>query len=273
MTSSDTGRSACARAAPLAVGRPARRGRLSTPSRVSRSSSGAVSTAISRATGVPRSVTTTSSPRRTRSIHSASSARNVLTATSMQTNVQQKPPTVVQKSGRRACRGTAYPGVVHGRVSRCVLLAPPSAAETPASDEDSARRSCCRGLMRRSRDAVATTRPTTSAVSLVCDLRVHHSEQRFRGSLPEDARRAHAGAAQPRQASGKRKRLIRRSTQGRRSAHSTDNPCPPVLFAYSWNRSIEAPQRPLPGLQATEPAARASARSRRPVELGHLLMR
>jgi len=46
-------------------------------------SSGAVSTASKRATGVPRSVTTTSSPERARSIHVDNSARKVLIATSI----------------------------------------------------------------------------------------------------------------------------------------------------------------------------------------------
>src|SRR5665811_1507194 len=83
LTSSDTGPLACARAAPRAAGRSSRRGLLSTPLVMSWLSSGAVSTASKRATGVPRSVTTTSSPERARSIHVDNSARKVLIATSI----------------------------------------------------------------------------------------------------------------------------------------------------------------------------------------------
>ncbi len=45
-------------------------------------------------------------------------------------------------------------------------------------------------------------RPTNPPLSLVGDLRSCRSEQRFRGPLPEDAGRADAGAAEPRQACG-----------------------------------------------------------------------
>src|SRR5664280_2995907 len=82
-TSSDTGSLACARATPRAAGRSSRRGLLSTPLAMSWSSSGAVSTASRRATGVPRSVTTTSWPERARSIHVDISARKGLIATSI----------------------------------------------------------------------------------------------------------------------------------------------------------------------------------------------
>ena len=63
----------------------------------------------------------------------------------------------------------------------------------------------------RSRDADFVTaaqrprslrvRPTTCLISLIDDLRLCSSARRFAGLHPEDARRADAGAAQPRQAS------------------------------------------------------------------------
>src|ERR1035437_363785 len=83
LTSPDTGPLACALATPRAAGRSSRRALLITPLAMSWSSSGAVSTASKRATGVPRSVTTISSPERARSIHVDSSARKVLIATSI----------------------------------------------------------------------------------------------------------------------------------------------------------------------------------------------
>lgn len=78
LTRSATGPLARTRTAPCATGRSARRGLLRTPCWTSRSSSGAVSTGSGRATGVPRSVTTTSSPARARSIQQDSYARKVL---------------------------------------------------------------------------------------------------------------------------------------------------------------------------------------------------
>ncbi len=83
LTSSDTDSRACRRDAPRAVGRPARGGLLNMPRWVSCSRRRAVSTAESRATGVPRSVTMISSPARARSTQLASSARNALIATSI----------------------------------------------------------------------------------------------------------------------------------------------------------------------------------------------
>ncbi len=83
VTRSATGPRARTRSAPRATGRSARRGLLSAPVRTSWSSSEAVPTGTNRATGVPRSVTTTSSPARTRSIQLDSSARKVVMATSI----------------------------------------------------------------------------------------------------------------------------------------------------------------------------------------------
>ena len=54
----------------------------------------------------------------------------------------------------------------------------------------------------------------------MCDLRFCRSEQRKRGSFPEDAGRAGAGAAQPRQASDQLKRVIRTVPRTWHSAHS-----------------------------------------------------
>src|SRR5690606_32214648 len=58
-------------------------GGTSTPSRTSSVTRSAVATPVSRATGTPRSVMTTSSPSLARSIHDLSSARRALTGTSM----------------------------------------------------------------------------------------------------------------------------------------------------------------------------------------------
>jgi len=55
--------------------------------------------------------------------------------------------------------------------------------------------------------ADARTRPITHRLTLPRHLRSCQLEQRFRLPLPEDARRADAGAAQPRQASDQRRRM------------------------------------------------------------------
>lgn len=82
-TRSATGPLACTRRRPVARGRPFVDGRDTTPSRSSRSMTVAASTAISLATGTPRSVTTTSSPPRARSTQDRRFDRSSLIATSM----------------------------------------------------------------------------------------------------------------------------------------------------------------------------------------------
>jgi hypothetical protein len=80
---SDAGRPARGRSRPAAVGRRADTSRPITPSAASRCKVAVADMPSSRATGTPRSVTTTSSPRRTRSSHSLRCARSSVTGTSI----------------------------------------------------------------------------------------------------------------------------------------------------------------------------------------------
>ncbi len=68
---------------PDAFGRHADCGRATSPSSINRSNNEDEPTALNRATGTPRSVTTTSPPLRTSDSHSLRCARNSVTATSM----------------------------------------------------------------------------------------------------------------------------------------------------------------------------------------------
>ena len=68
----------------------------------------------------------------------------------------------------------------------------------------------------------ARTRPMTHPLSLMRHLRLHRSEQRSRIPRPEDAGRADAGPAEPRQASDQRGRLILAPQRARRSDSCPD---------------------------------------------------
>jgi hypothetical protein len=83
LTMSDTGRRARGRSRPAAVGRRADTSRPITPSAASRCKVAVADMPSSRATGTPRSVTTTSSPSRTRSSQSLRCARSSVTGTSI----------------------------------------------------------------------------------------------------------------------------------------------------------------------------------------------
>src|SRR5580693_417543 len=83
LTMSDTGRLARGRSRPAAVGRRADTSRPITPSAASRCKVAVADMPSSRATGTPRSVTTTSSPSRTRSSQSLRCARSSVTGTSI----------------------------------------------------------------------------------------------------------------------------------------------------------------------------------------------
>ena len=89
LTMSATDRFGFGRDPPPAIGRVDRAGRLITPSAVRRSSTEVESSATIRATGVPRSVMTTSLPSRAASIHRPRWALSSVTATSTNKSVHQ----------------------------------------------------------------------------------------------------------------------------------------------------------------------------------------
>jgi hypothetical protein len=64
------------------------------------------------------------------------------------------------------------------------------------------------------RGSAVRTRPMTHPLTLARHLRSCRSEQRFRYPPPEDAGRADAGAAEPRQAPEQREREIQRPVEG-----------------------------------------------------------
>ena len=80
----------------------------------------------------------------------------------------------------------------------------------------------------------------THPLALMRHLRFHHSEQRCRVPLPEDARRADAGATQPRQAFYQRRRLISALADAWHSAHSPDDL--PASFRRHLRAAARAPR-------------------------------